>query len=341
MLYWPPTGSAARRIAAPEGCRRGWVLDRLLSLDRLVVFHLVAKHGSFTRAAEELHVTQPAVTKRIEALERDCGCKLFERRPGNLSLTAGGEALLAPAAAAFQAATEATQAIRSLTGNPAAGLLRLSAPQTWSSFIMRNWIPRLLARYPDMRIEIKRGNYEDMLRNLAEGRTEAALLPMGAEDARFQSLPLPIKPEPLVVLVPPEHALAGCAELQVADLAGYPVVLRAHMPFRKLLDERAGAAGVHLDVVAEVSSSEDVRQSVLAGSGVGVLPEIGGQPEVAEGLLRAVRLEGGELLVTCHLVTVAGAPRSAALDCFVQSLGLFSAPPHSPSAGRGPIKLLR
>lgn len=292
-------------------------MDRLLSLDRLVVFYLVAKHMSFTRAADELHVTQPAVTKRIEVLERDCGQRLFERRPGRLALTAAGAALMPEAEVVYRSGAKATQLIRDLSSPT--DLLRIACPQTWSSVLMRTSIPRLHERYPEIRIELQRGNYADMMRNLAEGHIEAALIPMGVDDPRFDSVVVPIKPEPLVVLVPPDHALATAHNLRLSDLVSYPLVLRAHMPFRQLLDDRATEEEIALDIVAEVSSAEDVRQSVLAGYGIGVLPEIGGQPEVGEGRLRAVSLEEGGLLVTCHLVTLRTASPSRALDCFMRS----------------------
>ena len=288
----------------------------MLSLDRLVVFYLVATYMSFTRAAGELCVTQPAVTKRIEALERDCGQRLFERRPGMLSLTDAGAALLPEAAALYGSAVKATRLVRDLS--EPTGLLRLACPQSWSSLLMRTWIPCLHDRYPDIKIELQRGNYEDMLRSLTERRIEAALVPMGVDDPRFDSILVPIKPEPLVVLVPPQHPLAAAADLLLADLGDSPLVLRAHMPFGHLLYDRAEEEGVTLNVVAEVSSSEDVRESVLAGYGVGIVPEIGGQPEVGEGRLKAVSLEGGELLVTCHLVTLRGESPSRALDCFLR-----------------------
>ena len=285
----------------------------MISLDQLDVFSVVAKHMSFTRAAEELGVTQPAITRRIEHLEGGLGKPLFERRPGRLGLTPAGSTVLPYAQALHEIGRKAMQALVDLEAEPA-GVLRVAAP----SMLMARYILPFRALYPDIVLELRRGTYEEMINGLLDGDTDVGVFPMAAADPRLNASPFPgLDREPLVAVVPPGHGLAGHSRVSLAELSQEPLVMRGGMFLRELVEEWAALRGGTLHVVAEAPSSDDVKQLVLAGVGLGVLPWMGVEQDVRAGRLKAMELEDGSLTIGLYVISARGRPQSAATRRFL------------------------
>lgn len=288
----------------------------MVSLDQLEVFYLVAKHMSFTRAAEQLGITQPAVTRRIEHLEAALHTSLFQRRPGRLSLTEAGSTLLPYAQTIHEAGQNAVQALADQRSG-SSGLLRLAAP----SMLMARYISPFHELEPDITLILRRGTYEEMVNGIIEGETDVGVFPMSAADPRLDAFPFPgLSREPLVAVVPPKHPLAVRTRLSLAELSREPLVVRGGMFFRELTEEWALKRGAKLRFVAEAPSSDDVKQLVMAGVGVGILPWMGVEQDVRAGLMRAMALEDGSLTIGLYVLTVRDRRPSPATKKFLEYL---------------------
>jgi DNA-binding transcriptional LysR family regulator len=142
---------------------------------RLKVFRVVAKHLNFTRAAEELLLTQPAVTQQIKTLEDGYGVALFDRSGGRIALTAAGRTLLPYAVQLKTISDEAFEVVTRATGSHA-GTLALGASQTIGQYLLPNFVAAFLRDYPHVAITAISGNTDEMLEAVAERRIQLALI---------------------------------------------------------------------------------------------------------------------------------------------------------------------
>ena len=142
---------------------------------RIRVFRAVAHHLNFSRAAEELLLTQPAVTQQIKALEEEIGSPLFDRGGGRISLTPGGQALLPFADRLKALDEEALAAIGSACGEHA-GELALGASQTIAQYLLPNMIATFMKSNPRVHVTAKSGNSDEMLEALVRGEVHLALI---------------------------------------------------------------------------------------------------------------------------------------------------------------------
>ena len=188
---------------------------------RLLSFREVARHGSFSRAAEALALTQPAVSQQVAALERQLGAQLLERGPGGLSLTPAGELLREHADVVSDRLRLAEGQLDELVAD--AGLrLRVGAFASAMATMVPAALAKLTAEHPGMKADATEGGSEDLAVAVRAGELHAAVL--------FQDVALPrreldgtvredLHEEPFVAVVPRGHRLADCGTIGLADLA--------------------------------------------------------------------------------------------------------------------------
>ncbi len=142
---------------------------------RIKVFRTVARHLNFTRAAEELLLTQPAITQQIKALEEEFGVPLFDRNGGRVVLTSAGEALLPFADQMSSISTAAFEAVTSAAGRND-GNLALGASQTIGQYLLPRFVALFLREYPRVNVTAISGNTDEMLEAVVEHRIQIALI---------------------------------------------------------------------------------------------------------------------------------------------------------------------
>ncbi len=254
-------------------------------------FHVVAEAGSFTRAAERIHVTQPTLSGQVAALEARYGVKLFERRGRGIELTDLGRGLRDITRRLFGQETEAEQLLTSAQGLTA-GLLRVGADAPYQVIPL---LARFSRRHPGIRLSMSFGNSERVLQELLDRRCDIAVLPDIESDARIHAVPF--RRDRLVVFVPRDHAWAGRRSLRFAELAGQNLVLREPgSTTRAVLDRALAEAGVKPGRALEIGSREAVREAVAAGLGIGAVfeSEFGRDPRLHRLQLRDVDLHAVE-----------------------------------------------
>ena len=244
-----------------------------VQFQQLSYFVTVADLRNFTRAAAAVHVAQPSLSKQIQTLERELGAPLFNRARGNITLTAAGETLL-PFARRVLADVEAARVqVRELVGLER-GRLRLGATPSVSTVVMPSALRTYRDRYPGIDVAVEEGGSRDLVRLLADGQLDVALL-IGPLKTRGPALETEtLLDEPLVVAVATDYPLPS-RSIRVRDLAEHPLVMfRAGYDLRDATLEACRAAGVVPTYAVEGGEMDAVLRFTEAGLGIAVLPSM-------------------------------------------------------------------
>lgn len=241
-----------------------------MELRRLEYFAAVARHGSFTRAAEELWITQSALSQQVRRLEAELGVALLRRTPRGAELTPAGEELL-PRAEAILAEVAAARADLDRHAGVTRGRVRVAA-----STMDTPRLPAALAAFhrehPGLQIALRHAPAGEIAALVASGAADAGVVaPHGALPPGVEALPL--REEPLRVVLPPGDAAGGAGALAIGDLRGRPFILaEPGSALRETVMAACQAAGFSPVPLFEVSDPATVRFLAHAGLGVSVVP---------------------------------------------------------------------
>lgn len=238
------------------------------TLHQLKVFEAVARHSSFTRAAEELFLTQPTVSMQVKQLAKAVGLPLFEQVGKQLYLTTAGQELYATCHEIFEKISQFEIVVADLKGLKQGGL-RLSTITT-AKYV----IPRLLGpfcqRYPGIDVSLTVTNHERVLENLAHNRDDLYIVSQTPEDIDVSFHPF--LENPLVVLAPRSHPLAGEKNIPIERLANEPFIMREPgSGTRKSVQDLFERHGVSVKVKLDLGSNEAIKQAIAGGLGISVL----------------------------------------------------------------------
>ncbi|WP_395137699.1 LysR substrate-binding domain-containing protein [Armatimonas sp.] len=265
-----------------------------MELRQLEAFATVARRASFTRAAEELHLTQPAVTRQIAALESELGVLLFDRLGKRIQLTSAGETLLGYAAHILRLTEESQEALAELAAGRA-GRIAIGAASTLATYVLPALLTRFRQEYPGIELSLRTGLSARVRELVLSGVVDVGLVttegePVESEGA-LQSESLGVYET--VLTVPPGHALAARASATVAELAGEPLLAMTEgTNLRTYAEHVLADAGVAASVTMELDSVEAIKRMVEAGLGISLLPRVAVASEVAAGRLVALTLTG-------------------------------------------------
>ncbi|MEJ2645168.1 MAG: LysR family transcriptional regulator [Gammaproteobacteria bacterium] len=235
---------------------------------QLSIFEAVARLQSFTRASEELHLTQPAVSMQIKQLEQSVGLPLFEQLGKRIYLTEAGQELYRYSRSITDELNELDQVFEEMRGLQR-GRLSVSVASTANYFV-----PRLLAtfcqRHQGVTVSIDVTNRKRLLQHLMDNQTD--LVVMGQPPVDIDVVAEPFLQNPLVVIAPPGHPLATARHIPLARLQGETFLIREQGSGTRSAMERFFAKyGVTLSTPLELSSNEAIKQGVQAGLGLGLL----------------------------------------------------------------------
>ena len=233
---------------------------------QLKAFHAVAVHGSFTRAAERLYLSQPAISDQVRKLEDRFGVLLFHRNKRSVRLTDLGERLLSITQRLFVVQAEAQELLEDSQALQTGSLvLAVDAPVH-----VLPQIARFCERYPGISVKIETGNTDESLARLFNYQADLALLGREVSDDRLLSLRL--RSDPMVAFVARTHPWAGRSSICLSDLEDTPLVLREiGSVTRQTLEEEMSQAGLRMRAAIQVEGREAAREAVVVGIGVGVV----------------------------------------------------------------------
>jgi LysR family transcriptional regulator, transcriptional activator of the cysJI operon len=310
---------------------------------RLRVFRAVAHHLNFRMAAEELLLTQPAVTQQIKALEAELDTPLFDRSGGRIALTPAGRALLPFAEQLKSLADEARNAVAAATGT-LAGALSIGASQTIGQYLLPRLLAGFLAENPRVELSVTGGNTQTVLEHLRSGKLQIGLIegPALGHDLHVT----PFMQDHLVCIVPTGHEWAD-QHIPVTELPHATIVQRELGSGSRRIAERAfEAAGLRLrDLHTGLTfdSTEGVVSAVEAGLGIAFVSRWAVRNMLALGTLRLAHVDGLTLAREFSLATPAGPSPTGTVGAFHRFVleraeGLAPRPTGKSSPGAAPPK---
>jgi LysR family transcriptional regulator, transcriptional activator of the cysJI operon len=273
---------------------------------RLRVFRAVARHLNFRVAAEELLLTQSAVTQQIKALESELDVPLFDRAGGRVVLTPAGDALLPFAERLAELSAHAREAVAATSGG-SAGRLSLGASQTIGQYLLPKLIAGFLQQHPKIEISVIGGNTQTILEALVEHRVQLCLIegPPMRRDVQLE----PFMEDHMVCVVPAGHEWAeaeiGFEQLQEATLVARELGSGSRRIVEQAL-EKAGVEVKKLHLVMTFDSTEGLLSAVEAGLGIAFVSRWAVRNQLALGTLKVARVRGLNLARMFSLATVAG-----------------------------------
>lgn len=270
------------------------------------MFRTVARHLNFSRAAEELFLTQPAVTQQVKALEDELRVPLFDRTGGHISLTPGGQALLPFAEKMKALSDEAVVAVAGAYGQQA-GELCLGASQTIGQYLLPNLVASFLHAHPSVHIKARSGNSDAMLEALLAREIQLALIegPEQRKDIHIE----PFLEDHMVLVVPASHEWAR-QEIEPGDLKNQALLMREFgSGSRRVVEQALASVGLKpkdLKIVMELDSTEGLLSAVEAGLGVTFVSRWAVRNQLALGTLLLARVRGLQLARQFSLAYPAG-----------------------------------
>ncbi|GMQ75211.1 MAG: LysR family transcriptional regulator [Gammaproteobacteria bacterium] len=270
-----------------------------VTLRQLKVFAAVARHLSFTRAAEELYLTQPAVSMQVKQMESVIGLPLFEQTGKRIHLTEAGEVMHHYSRVIADKLVEAEQAMEELKGVDG-GRLQLSVATTVNYFATR-LLSGFCAAHPGVRVSLDVTNRETLLRQLDENQTDIVL--MGQPPDGLDVVAEPFMDNPLVVIASPRHPLCKRRRIPLAQLNEETFLMREAGSGTRLAMARFFAEN---DVMPsgsiEMTSNEAIKQSVQAGLGLGVVSAHTVELEIEVGRLTILDVASFPIMRRWYLV---------------------------------------
>lgn len=289
-----------------------------LNLNALRVFAAVADAGGFTKASQALRLSQPAVSKAVQTLEREIGMPLLERGPRAIRLTEAGTALFARARELFAVERSAEEELRALRGL-AGGRVRIGASTTVATYLLPPVLADFRTRYPAVKLGLVSANTRAIAALVLERRVDVALVEGPVSDARLELRKW--RADELVVIVPAGHRLARRRSVQLAQLAAERFIVRERGSGTRDVAERAFAAeGIHPSIALILASTEAIKQAVAAGLGLAVVSRAAAADQLALGHLAALRIAGFEMRRDLTELRLRGRTLGAPAEAFAKLL---------------------
>jgi len=271
-----------------------------MNLHHLRIFYTVAQRRSFTAAAADLLLSQPAVSLQLKALEKELGVSLFERGGPKLRLTQAGEVLYRSAVSILHAKDEAERAISELRDGTT-GRLILGAGTTGGMYVLPRIVHAYKQQWPETEIVFHIGTTDQILEKLLQNVLDMGMAGGPIEDRRF--VVEPVCTDELVLIAAPSHPIASLGKVTLKELGGVPFVFpEAGSRTRQLVERKLREAGVPLKIAMQLPGTEGVKKAVEAGLGIGMVSRYAVETECQTGVLRAVPVTGFRLSRTMNLV---------------------------------------
>jgi DNA-binding transcriptional LysR family regulator len=288
-----------------------------ITLRQFRVFEAVARHQSFTLAAKELHLSQPAVSMQVKQMEDQVGLPLYEQVGKRIHLTQAGQEIFHYSRAIGQLLTEAEEVIEELKGS-ARGRLTISVTSTAKYFV-----PALLGifheRFPGITVSLDVTNRETVVKQLSQNSVDLVVMGQPPKDMELESGIF--MDNPLVIIAPPSHPLAGEKRIPLKRLEDEVFLTREPgSGTRSAIERFFNQQGVRLRTGMEIASNEAIKQSVQAGLGLGLLSRDTLDMELSLGKLVILDVVDFPILRHWYVMHRKGKRLSAAAQAFKQFL---------------------
>ncbi|MBI3895011.1 MAG: LysR family transcriptional regulator [Acidobacteria bacterium] len=287
-----------------------------MELDQVTAFLEVARQHSFSRAAEKLYRTQPAISAQIRALEQEFGQKLFDRSGRKIFLTPAGEVLYEYGEKLVALHRETLQRVREAQ-DIVAGKLVVGANEATCLYVLPLVFAGFKRKYPQVGISIYRNFSHKILQKMAEHQVDIGIVTLPVSQNNLKVMP--IFEDELQVVVPAKHPLTKRAAVKIEDLIPEPLIFPKGGHTRELLDKIFREYQNQLHISMELASVESIKKFVGAGLGISLLSRTYAEMETKAGILKLVPLQGMKLVRRLGLVYRTDHHLSRAVQAFAEA----------------------
>ncbi|HLH37592.1 MAG TPA: LysR family transcriptional regulator [Bryobacteraceae bacterium] len=268
--------------------------ENTMDLHQLRVFHAAVAAGGFTRAGEELHLSQSTVSQHIKLLEDELGCPLFLRVGKRVQVTEAGKVLLPYAERIFRDLKNAEMAVREMNALRR-GTVRLGVGPTTLTYRLPGVLADYKRRFPEIELIVLAGTTEFLLQALRAQRLDLAVVMAAGPQPGLSMKPL--GREEMVFVVSHDHPLARRRTIEPQDLSSLRFILyEKNTVMQNFVDRYFEALGVAPKIIMEVENNEAIKSLVRAGLGCSLLPLCAVENEPPDGGLRILRVKGRPLI---------------------------------------------
>lgn len=262
-----------------------------LNLHLLRMFATVVRTGSFSRAADVLHISQPAISKRVQDLELQIGCRLLDRVPRGVRPTREGQVLMRHAETLFAAERAAEEEMRSLC-TLEAGFLRIGASTTIASYMLADHLGRFHREHPNVDLHVISANTREVADLMLAHEIDLALVegPVADEELMVE----PWRTDVMQLIAGPQHRFAASpGPVDPKMLADETLIVREQgSGSREIVLRALSDHGIEPRRMLEIGSTEAIKQAVTAGLGVSIVSAAAIDDQVARGRLSAIPMRG-------------------------------------------------
>lgn len=304
---------------------------------KLHVFRVVADTLNFSKAAEELHLSQPAITSQVRSLEEGLGIALFDRVGRNATLTPAGKTLL-PFVRQIETLTSDAVAALAPFGVQDGFELNIGASHTIGVYLLPRLLPALVREWPKLHIHIVGGSTTEVLNALATHQVSIGLIeaPAHRPDLKIEAF----MEDELCLILPPNHRWARKTTLRAAEIVQEAILLReAGSGMRRFVEEyleRNGVLSQQLHTNVDMNSTEAILSAVESGLGIGFVPVMALEKAKSTESIKIVPLENGPITRKLSFALLGGPVRQGPLQDLIEMLRSID-----PSAHKKSLKTVR
>ncbi len=290
----------------------------MINLNQLRVFYHAAKNLNYTVAANELFITQPAVTAQMKAFEESCNLKLFKKKGRNLFLTDEGRTLFGYAEKIFKYEKEIENTIEDMH-ELKRGILSLGTTKAYARYFMPLMLSTFHEKYPNIKIRLYEGSSLDMIYSLLDFKNEVAVIAKAANVSEVKFYPF--SKEKMAVIVAPGHPLTRKKAVSFEELAEEPFIMKEKgSGTRKIVEQSFAKVNCEPNILMETSNTEFIKQLVQRGDGISIVVKEAVAIELDEKKLAQVPLKNFQIYLDVSIAYLKDQPLSPPAKAFVETL---------------------
>ncbi|MFC5864458.1 LysR substrate-binding domain-containing protein [Acidicapsa dinghuensis] len=260
-----------------------------MDFEQLRTFQLVSRLKSFSRAASQLGITQPAISAQIRSLETEVGARLFDREGGKVSMTAAGRLFEPFAEHCLQCQSHIFAGISELYRSPR-GVLSVSTSEAASLYVLPQVFAEFKKLYSRVQLSIVRAERTRTLESIVNREVDFGIVSLPVRDNRL--MVHAIHRDEVVLVAPASHPLALTSSVELDQIMQFPLLMTRQGSQRQKIDQFFQSKDARPRIAMELESSELLKRLIAAGIGVGFLPQANVAHDVAAGELKTVRVSG-------------------------------------------------
>jgi DNA-binding transcriptional LysR family regulator len=265
-----------------------------LNFHQLHIFQMVATHQSFSRAAEAMEITQPAVSIQVQELEKFLGITLFHRRHRGLRITEAGDAVLAYSQQIFALSSQLVDTVQEME-DLQTGHLVLGASTTPGEYVLPLVVGRFRQVYPGIHVELVIGNTRTIIQRILDRDMDLGMVGDHVEEHSNELEMVDFQDDEIVMVAAPSHPAASMVNPTVEQIVDHGLIMREEGSATRLSAERLlRELGVVPKIAIELGSNQAVKQAASACGGIGIISRLGITAELKANMLTVLDVQGWE-----------------------------------------------